>query len=72
MAIHTIGGNMKFTIKQWRGIKGITQEQLAQKLGVSKVTIINWERGTHRPHKDRLEEMGELFGVKSKEIQLIK
>lgn len=33
----------KFTIKQWRGIRGLTQEELAQMSGVSAKTIYTYE-----------------------------
>lgn len=33
----------KFTIKQWRGVRGLTQEQLAEMSGVSARTIHTYE-----------------------------
>lgn len=33
----------KFTIKQWRGIRGLTQEELAAMSGVSARTIHTYE-----------------------------
>jgi len=43
---------MKLTaeeIKQKRKEAGMTQEQLAHKLGVAVATIQRWEKGVHRP-----------------------
>lgn len=33
----------KFTIKQWRGVRGLTQEELAKMSGVSAKTIYTYE-----------------------------
>lgn len=35
---------MTYTIKQWRWIKSLTQDQLAEKVGVTRSTIYAWER----------------------------
>ena len=34
---------MKYTLKQWRAIKGLTQAELASASGVSTVKIATWE-----------------------------
>lgn len=36
-------------IKEIRLVKGLTQEEFAQRLGVSKNTINRWEKGHNRP-----------------------
>lgn len=36
-------------IKALRAARGLTQEQLAQELGVSFSTVNSWENGRHRP-----------------------
>ena len=43
---------------------GLSQEALAEKLGVSRQTVCNWERGVYYPHKECLQKMCGLFGVK--------
>lgn len=42
----------------------MSQEELADLMGVSRQTVCNWERGVYRPRKDCLQKMYELFGVK--------
>jgi transcriptional regulator with XRE-family HTH domain len=47
-------------VKRLRDGKGLTQEKLAQELGVSFSTVNQWENGHRRPHPfllKRLEEM---------------
>jgi transcriptional regulator with XRE-family HTH domain len=55
-------------IKELRGKLDLTQEQFAQKVGVTFSTINNWERGTRTPHPflfQRLIEMAEEAGLKN-------
>ncbi len=42
---YEIGGR----IRQYRKDKGLTQEQLANEIGVTKNRISNWEQGINRP-----------------------
>ena len=42
-------------LKMVRAAAGLTQEQLAQKVGVNESTINDWERGRHRPTQESLE-----------------
>lgn len=37
----------KKTLKEWRKEKGISAKELAEKLGLSNVTIHHWENGTY-------------------------
>lgn len=37
-------------IKELRDKMGLTQEQFAQRVGVTFSTINNWEKGTRTPH----------------------
>jgi len=60
-------------IKELRDKLGLTQEQFAQKVGVTFATVNNWEKGTRTPHPflfQRLLEMAEEAGLKN--IQNIK
>lgn len=41
--------------------KNITQEQLADNLGVSRQAISKWESGVTYPETDKLIRMSELF-----------
>lgn len=48
--------DLKELIKQARVPR--TQRQFAQDLGVSRLTVILWEKGTHEPNDSQLEKMG--------------
>lgn len=43
--------------------KGLSQEQLAERLGVSRQSVSKWETGQSRPDMDKLVVLAELFGV---------
>ena len=42
---------------------GLSQEQLAEKLGVSRQAVSKWEGGLATPELDKLLAMSECFGV---------
>lgn len=50
-------------IRQLRLRRGITQEALAEKLGVSAQAVSKWERGTAAPDIGLLPELSACFGV---------
>ncbi len=45
------------------GGRGISQEALAEKLGVAANTISRWETGTYRPDLDDLDKLARFLGV---------
>lgn len=55
-------------LKQLRSDKGITQEQLAEILGVSGRTVSRWETGTNLPDLSILMQISEYYDVEIKEI----
>ena len=55
-------------LKELRKEKKITQEQLADKLGVSGRTVSRWETGNNMPDISILVEIAELFDVSIPEI----
>jgi len=36
----------KFTLRQWRNIRGLSQEELAERVGVTARTIVSYEKNT--------------------------
>lgn len=58
------------TIRQMRDEHGWTQLQLAVKLGVTPVTVYNWERGKTEPRLSQFRELARLFAVGMDEIAL--
>ena len=55
-------------LKQLRNEKGMTQEQLAEVLGVSGRTVSRWETGTNLPDLSILVQISEYYDVEIKEI----
>ena len=55
-------------LKELRRKKGITQEELAEKLGVSGRTISRWETGSNMPDISLLLEIAAFFDVSIPEI----
>ena len=55
-------------LKTLRKEKNLTQEQLAEKLGVSNRTVSRWETGTNMPDISLLLEIAELYGVTIPEL----
>ena len=56
---------MEFHVKlqQLRKKKGLTQEELAEKLYVSRTAISKWESGTNMPDIQILPDLSVIFGV---------
>ena len=50
-------------IKTLRKARGLTQEQLAEKLGVQRATVSNYEIGRRSPHIKELEKIADVLGV---------
>ena len=50
-------------IKGLRTQKSLTQERLAQEMGVSKSTIAMWETGDRHPSKEIYEQLADFFNV---------
>lgn len=42
---------------------GMTQAQLAHRIGISQYTISRLENGEHRPHDDTKFALAEVFGI---------
>lgn len=55
-------------IKELRKEKNYTQEQLAEKLGVSQRTVSRWETGHNLPDLDILMEMADFYDVDLREL----
>lgn len=55
-------------LKHLRKEKGITQEQLAEALGVSGRTVSRWETGANMPDLSILIMLAEYYGVEIREI----
>jgi len=50
-------------IKELRENKGLSQEQLAKKIGFSGSTIGMWESGQRKPRFEQIGKIADFFGV---------
>lgn len=57
-------------ISEQRKLKGLTQEELAEKLGVTKNAVSKWERGLCLMDMSLLKPLSEILGVSINEILL--
>ncbi|MDE7251439.1 MAG: helix-turn-helix transcriptional regulator [Acetatifactor sp.] len=55
-------------LKELRSGKKLTQEQLAEKFGVSRRTVSRWETGSNMPDLDILIEMADYYEVDLREL----
>jgi putative transcriptional regulator len=59
---------MKNSLKIQRAIKDMTQEELAQKVGVTRQTINAIEKGKYNPSLDLAFNLARLFDMKIEEL----
>ena len=54
---------IEITLKAARVNAGLTQEQVMEKTGFSRQTLIRWESGKTSPKLEKLLRLCELYGV---------
>jgi len=47
----------------WRRLRGITQKELARRLGVDPTTVAGWEQGEHRPTRRLASIIGRIAEI---------
>ena len=55
---------------QYRKQMGLSQEELAEKIGVSRQAVSKWERAEASPDTDNLIELSKIYGVTLDEMML--
>lgn len=50
-------------LRELRTKSGLTQNEIAKRLGVSGQTILNWENGIYEPKINQLIQLANLFEV---------
>lgn len=63
--MNNVVGNNVFALRMDRGL---SQDQLAELIGVSQTTVSNWECGRSLPHRNNLERFEEALGVTFDEV----
>lgn len=58
-----MASEFRLQIKQWRLDAGLTQDELAARLGVKQQTISDWESGRARPTVTRAPDIARHLGV---------
>lgn len=55
-------------IRKYREDRGLSQKELAQKIGVSNSRISNWEQGINRPDADVIANICRALDVSASEL----
>ena len=50
-------------LRKWRKAKGLTQVELAQKLGMTQGVIAHYEKGIRKPDLDKVPAIAKILGV---------
>ncbi|MBU7455719.1 helix-turn-helix domain-containing protein [Leuconostoc fallax] len=64
----------KYTLSQWRGIRGMSQKRLSELTGITDTTIRGYEKDVHNLRKasyDNLELLAGALGISVNDIFLI-
>ena len=64
------GDNMKISLKAARVNANLTQQEVADKIKVSKHTIINWEKGKTNVGYAPLKVLSEIYNIEIENIFL--
>lgn len=61
---------MRLSLKAWRANKGLTQSEVADKIGITKDTLSSWERYKTFPDFIALKKLCEIYDCKLDDIFL--
>ncbi|RAI79334.1 XRE family transcriptional regulator [Macrococcoides goetzii] len=57
-------------IKNWRQIKGMTQKDVADKLGIAAKTVIHWEKETTELSNVTVYALAKLYDIEVDDIKV--
>lgn len=60
---------MRITLKASRANVGLTQDEVAKALNVTRKTVSSWENGKTVPNIDKIEALCALYGRRYDDIQ---
>ena len=55
---------VRYTLKQWRQLTGLTQVELAKAVGKDQTTIVRWEKGETQPKADDIAKIEQVLKIK--------
>lgn len=59
---------MALHVDEWRRLKKLSKEEMAQKLGVHRNTITNWENNPSIIPIEKAYQMADIYGVELNDI----
>lgn len=59
---------MKLSLAAARVNAGLTQQNVQDKTGISRCTVISWEHGYNKPQKKNREIICALYGLREEDI----
>lgn len=60
---------IQITLEAARVNAGLTQKEVAEKLGVSVVSLIHWEKGNRKPRIEMAQKLCELYNLELDHIK---
>ena len=54
----------RHTLRQWRQLAGLTQDDLAEAVGRNRTTIVRWEQGKTHPTAEDIAKIEQALAVK--------
>lgn len=54
----------KYTLKQWRAVRGLTQKEASDLIGVTEQTILAWEKGKSKPNANKIPAIEKAYDIK--------
>ena len=61
---------MKMTLRAARANKNLSQEQVAELMGVSRIAVWKWENGESYPRVANLKKLCFIYGVDLGDLEL--
>lgn len=55
-------------ITRYRKAMGLSQEQLAEAIGVTQTTVSHWERGFVKPRAKHIKMLSDVLGIPGLEL----
>lgn len=65
-----MSSSLGLELKARREAAGLTQKEVAERLGVARPTLAQWEGDKHRPKPDHLSKLDDLYGARGELISL--